>query len=558
MLTTRCLEVIVLLEFNDIDNNTVIEADICIIGAGAAGIAMGRELAKTSYQVCILESGGLNYEPEIQQLNQGIDQGLDVQPAISRLRMFGGTTNHWEGQCTPLIPIDFSERDWIDNSGWPITYEDLMPYYHQAQEILRLGPFEYGQTIWEALQSESPFNNSDKLETFFLPLCPKKIRNFGLSYRDEAEFWSNINIYLHATATNVATTQDNQHVTHIDVTNIDGKKAKVKAHKYILATGAIANARIMLYSNQINPDGIGNEHDNVGRYFMQHPHVDIAEIVPDDKTDRETLDNILGGKQLPEEKYQGVITQVGLRLSSAQQKQEKVLNGSLICRKGASFDSPQHLLVAMAKRLKRGELPDRFLDKLWYLLKNSGELAEFIPEALREGIEPALKKTTSKDSILVQARIEQSPSRESRIMLSNEKDSLGLPGLVTKWQLNELDRRSMKILATKLGIEVGRRGLGRLRFAEWFQNFDIQDNSPANWHPGMWGGFHHMGTTRMSDDPTQGVVDHNCKVHNMDNLFIAGSSVFTTSGYANPTLTLLALSYRLVDHLKGTLQPKSA
>lgn len=539
-----------LLDFNDLEEGVILESDICIVGAGAAGIAMGREFAKTSLRVCILESGGLNYEQETQDLYQGVDENLPVQPGISRLRFFGGTTNHWEGQCTPLTALDFQKRAWVADSGWPINYGDVLPYYQKAQEICGLGHFEYGEALWSLLSEKPPAFDKEKLETFFLQLTPGSARLFGQARREEAQSWPNVNVYLHANVINIETTGGNNHVSGLEVASLNGKKGKVTARRYILAAGAIANARIMLYSNKVSANGIGNEYDNVGRYFMQHPHVDIAEIVTEEATAKNALSALIGGKNLPEEGYNRVVAQVGVRLSPQQQEKEKVLNSSLLCRKGVPFDSPEQLLVSMLKRLKRGQIPDRFLEKLWYLTKNAGELAEFIPLAFKEGVEPALKKTSNGKTILVQARMEQSPNRESRLLLSDKRDALGLPGLRTQWRLNELDRYSIKLMASKLGAEIGRLGLGRLRFAEWFDSFDPQDDSPGNWHPSMWGGFHHMGSTRMSDTPHNGVVDRNCRVHSIDNLYIAGSSVFASSGYANPTLTLLALAYRLVDHLK--------
>jgi choline dehydrogenase-like flavoprotein len=535
-------------EFQDVIEGEPLRADICIVGAGAAGLCMGRMFAQSNIKVCILESGGLVYEQKTQDLYHGVDEVLPVQPGITRLRYFGGTTNHWEGQCTPLNAIDFKQRPWVENSGWPLTYGDLLPYYRNAQQICGLGDFEYRSIIWSLLDDKEVLFNKDKLDTFFLQLSPPEYRFFGQALLEEAKSWPNVNIYLHANVVNILTNDTDSRVKNLVAASLEGERRVVYAKKYVLAAGAIANARIMLYSNTVNKNGIGNKFDNVGRYFMQHPHVNFAEIVPSDDAGKKTLHALIGGKNLPEEKYNGVVAQVGIKLTPSEQEKEKVLNSSMQCGFGVPLNSPEQVFVSMSKRLKRGQMPDKAAEKAWYLLKNAGKVLKFLPEAIEEGADSALRHRGS-DAILVQARLEQSPNRESRILLSDDRDALDLPGLRTQWQLNELDRRSFKVMASKLGAEIGRLEIGRLRLAEWFQNFDTTDNSPENWSPNMWGGFHHMGTTRMSNDPRTGVVDGNCRVHGIDNLYVAGSSIFSTSGHANPTLTLLAFAFRLAEHL---------
>jgi choline dehydrogenase-like flavoprotein len=136
---------------------------------------------------------------------------------------------------------------------------------------------------------------------------------------------------------------------------------------------------------------------------------------------------------------------------------------------------------------------------------------------------------------------EQTPNPDSRVTLADDTDPLGLRRVRLNWRLTEQERRSFIANIRALGRELAAAGIGRLRPL-------LPDD--GLWEKVVGGGSHHMGTTRISDDPKRGVVDRDCRVHGIDNLYVAGSSVFVTSGSANPTLNILALAYRLVDHLK--------
>ena len=141
-------------------------------------------------------------------------------------------------------------------------------------------------------------------------------------------------------------------------------------------------------------------------------------------------------------------------------------------------------------------------------------------------------------------RLEQAPNPNSRVMLSDQKDALGVPRIKLDWQLTALDKRSIRQLYETLGQEAGRQRIGRIQLQDW-----LLEDEPM-WPPYLGGGWHHMGTARMHEDPKQGVVDAQCKVHGLSNLYVAGSATFPTAGAANPTLTLIAMALRLSDHLK--------
>ncbi len=145
-------------------------------------------------------------------------------------------------------------------------------------------------------------------------------------------------------------------------------------------------------------------------------------------------------------------------------------------------------------------------------------------------------------------RIEQAPNPDSRVTLDAEKDSLGVPRAKLHWELTPLEKTSIRKIYELIGQEMGKAGNGRVKLMDYLK--DANDNS---WPEFTGGGWHHMGTTRMSDEPKNGVVDKHCKVHGIDNLHIAGASCYTTAAAPNPTLTCIALTLLMSDHVKALM-----
>jgi choline dehydrogenase-like flavoprotein len=150
-------------------------------------------------------------------------------------------------------------------------------------------------------------------------------------------------------------------------------------------------------------------------------------------------------------------------------------------------------------------------------------------------------------TIRLQCRAEQYPEPDSRITLSDQLDALGLRKACIDWHLSELERKTARRMVETVGAEFERLNLGKLELSDWMRP-EIED-----WRSWVKEGNHHSGATRMADDPRQGVVDRNCRVHGIENLYISSSSVFPTTGTANPTFTIIALAIRLADHLKQKL-----
>ena len=506
-----------------LQDGTLIEGDVCIIGAGAAGISMALEWMNSGHNVVLLEGGGFDYDSDVQGLYEGENIGRTYHKYdTTRLHFFGGTTNHWGGLCSPFDPIDFEQRPWVEHSGWPISREDLDPFYEKAHKWIELGPYDYDPTSWEKedpIYAGLPFNPG-RVHTKMWRLAPTR---FGTKYRETLVNSENVHLYTYANVCNIKANESVASVEDVEIRSFDGKRHRVKARYYVLACGAIQNARLLLASNQQNPKGLGNDADLVGRYFTDHPEVAAAFLVlPKGRSlDLYTfLHNFSTIKAYGE-----------LALTADVQEELQILNSTASIRDAItdidSFD------------------PGTGTIGLW---ESGDESLEWVKGMMGFVSSGQAYFDTSKINIYnLFTRLEQAPNPNSRIMLSEEKDALGVPKIQVDWQLTDLDKRSIREFYKALGIEAGQSEIGRVRMMDWV----VEDDK--TWPDYLSTGWHHMGTTRMHDDPKQGVVDADCKVHGLANLYVAGSAAFTTAGAANPTLTVVALSLRLLDHLNGKL-----
>jgi len=519
-----------------LDDGAVLACDLCIAGAGAAGITLARELAGRRSKVCLLESGGLELEDDVQGLYVGSSVGLPYFALDAcRLRYFGGTTNHWAGRCRPLDPIDFEERAWVPLSGWPLARSALEPYYRRAHELCELGPYGYRP---EALDIPP-----DRL----LPLDPATFEHllwqyspptrFGAAYRSDLEQAANVDVVLHANLLAIDTDDDGRTVRGFTAGTLDGRRFAVRARLYVLACGGLENPRLLLASDHKASVGVGNHNDMVGRCFMDHPHLSAARVL---LADPKALDWYNYSRL--DFSQSGTPVLGALHASAGLQRQEGVLNYDANVIDDNVGYGGYAALRRVWNAIEAGELPDDLSADLWQALVDIDdtfagllgrfEIREYRPE---------------RASFRLWSFAEQAPNPDSRVVLGEETDALGLPRIRLDWRMTPLDKRSLRVVHRKLAAELGRTGLGRMRIDEWLTADDV------TWPAEVAGGFHHMGTTRMASDPKHGVVDADCLVHGMDNLYIAGSSVFATAGSANPTLTIVALALRLADTLQARL-----
>lgn len=499
----------------ELPNRSIIEGDICIIGAGAAGISMALDMKDSGKNVILLEGGGFEFEQQMQDLYRGENTGQPYYPLFgTRLHYFGGTTGHWAGMCSPMDAIDFKHRDWVPESGWPITKEDLDPYYAKAHEIIQLGPYEYDLEYWqERIEGLKPFP-MDK-EVFFNKMWQFNAARFNKIYKDEIINSANIHLYTYANVTEIKTSENGGAVIELIVKNHEGKEHIVKASNYVLACGAMQNARLLLASNAQNSKGLGNDNDLVGRYFMEHLEIPCSELWLLNSFPTDLY--VAWGQPRAE-----------LALTEEAQGKYGVLNGTL------SF-TPLNVAKHIIPRIQLLQVDDYNEGAKRFF----GNMAEAEEKAKLEN-EGSITRAFE-----LSIRIEQCPNPNSRVTLDTEKDALGVPRIKFHWDFTPLDKFSIRTINLLLGEQMGKANLGRVKLKEY-----LRDEEDDSWPDYVNAGWHHMGTTRMHQDPQKGVVDENCRVHGVNNLYVAGSACFTTSGAVNPTLTLVALSLRLSDYLK--------
>lgn len=260
------------IDARQVTDNLAVDATLCIVGGGVAGIALALELDRAGVDVCLLESGGLDVDAATEALNRGENVGLPYQfDAGFRSRYFGGSSNCWGGWCRPLEPLDFSHRDWVAHSGWPFGVEELRPYYQRTHALLQLGPDNFDGDFWGAAIARAnvrriPFANGRVVDSFSQFSPPARL---GRLYREALRQSRLVRVFLHANAVDIETDTAARRVTRVRAATLSGRRLAVTAKHYILAAGGIENARLLLASNRAQPAGIGNGRDLVGRFFME-------------------------------------------------------------------------------------------------------------------------------------------------------------------------------------------------------------------------------------------------------------------------------------------------
>jgi len=527
-----------LIDLEHAAEDTFLEAEVCIVGAGAAGVALARDMMNAGREVCLLEAGGMDYDDATQSLFEGENIGMEYYDLDhARLRFFGGTTNIWGGRCITLDPIDFEKRDWVPHSGWPITLDDLQKYYRIAHDSLELGEFDYEAGNWEKLRLKPIDFDPAEITTRFWRFDGLAER-FNSQRSTDLVKADNVRIVLHANTVGLKASESASGITSLDAKTLQGRKLQVKARHFVLACGAIENARLLLASNDVETNGIGNQHDQLGRYFMEHPHGRIAHIDTKDPAAFWALYR----KRFPEG---GVPVTPALVLPPGLQQRLGILNSAATFTLQKDPERGSSMSKRAYSSIKYKMSPSSTGRRLWHTWRGSQNWLQqhLSMRLLRFGVK------VKRMGLYVIARAEQAPNPDSRVQLSAERDALGCQKADLNWQLCALDKETMLQFGKTLGREFDRLDMGKLATYEWLEDGTPEwpvDPTVGN-HP--IGGYHHMGTTRMSDSARTGVVDANCTVHGYHNLHIAGSSVFPTGGWANPTLTLLALTHRLGDHL---------
>lgn len=515
-----------------------VTADVAIIGSGAAGQAAARRLLARGHSVVLLESGGIDHDEGSNDLNRGEVIGQPYHPLEhSRLRFFGGTTAIWGGRCAELDSIDFERRDWVAHSGWPIGPDEIRSYLADARAQLGIGAVDAGRMPRPPLMQRF---STEELAVRWWSFDPQFDR-FAIDKAGDLEREPRCTLLIHATVREVMLTDDKGSVERLDVRTPSGRTIDIRARHYLLAAGGIENARILLASNSVVPHGVGNAYDLVGRYFMEHPHARGGRIVG--KADWRWL------SAFAKRRVGGIEVSPAITPAEQLQRREGLLNTALTI----AVRQPEGGNHPLAKRaylhVKHRTAPTRTGRSLWKMTKQMVRGYT----GLTGPLHPWLMRRLRGVDLAIVIRAEQAPNPDSRVKLTDQRDATGMPRAALDWRLSPIDVDSVAGLVGALGRESERLGLGSVEPAGWLADPDKRWASDALISAHPIGGFHHMGTTRMAGEPRRGVTDAWGRVHGLPNLHIAGSSLFPTAGWANPTLTILALALRTADRIAAEL-----
>jgi choline dehydrogenase-like flavoprotein len=489
----------------------------------------------------VIESGGLSEEPETQALYEieSIGAPRIMNQDVIRYRILGGASHLWMGRCTQFDKIDFQQRAWVPYSGWPITPDSLENYLERSGENLNIGPNCYDERLWDQFKvpRPTPLLNEKLIRPQFWQFS-KENHDYSepLRFGKHVPDAPNIHILLHANVTHINTNETGNRVESVEVSTLERKRAQIKAKAIVLCCGGIENARLLLASNRTVPYGVGNQNDTVGRFLMDHPGCTLGTFEPTKKS--YPVQDRFGHYWLDDAKGRHNYLQ-GIALSPEIQQQEQLLNCAAFLNSPLASDDPASALRRLPSVFKNKKLTKQAYEDAFTVLTQPGATTQGIYRRYVKH-RPLIPKASM---IILYCLVEQRPDPESRVTLSERTDALGMPLSKLNWKISEQELHTVRRLSQLIYQEFQRLGLPQPKLSEWL---DVKENWESNFEDRT----HSMGTTRMSLNPKEGVVDVNSQVHGVEGLFIAGSSVFPTGGHANPTLMLIAMSIRLADWLK--------
>jgi choline dehydrogenase-like flavoprotein len=508
--------------------------DLCIVGAGAAGLALAGQFLNTAWKVIVLESGLLEPDAIADDLNSLDCVGVRHDGSREgRVRSFGGTTRAWGGQLMPMRASELAERPWVRDSGWPLELDDLQPYYRRVEELLRTEGPPYDASVWPRLGIATPGFDTEDFCVRFSQWAALGRRNFALLWRRDLEKSKNVTVLLDATVVGLHCNDSGEHCESAEVRSRHGLRSSIRARHVVLAAGGIETARLLLASRGANGVGVANRSGLVGRYFQDHISYRAGLIEP---ASRRVVQDIFDPRYVG-----GTMFSVKLEPTEAAMRRHRWLN----VMAHIAFLIPDALGWMELKRivgsLQSGRLALPSFHETVAMACGGLELTRLVLARTLA----RRRRSPDAGEILLFIDTEQAPNADSRVVLDSSTDALGMPRARLDWRMTDVEYRTLTEFAAHVAAEFARMGWGTVRLAGP-PDFEQRQSLGAARDI-----FHHMGTTRMSRTSESGVTRPDLRCHDVDNLFIAGPSVFPTSGIANPTFTVLALTLRLADHLKG-------
>ncbi len=565
-----------------------LDTDLLIIGGGAAGLSIAREFFNTQWSVLIVESGDIDQTDEHESLNEVTFESSAIcedwrerrheyhsnlakkwsgerQAFGARCRGLGGSTAAWAGKSAPFAPHDYLSRAWLPYSGWPFTHDDLAPYVRRAEEKLNLGVGAYGDDFWElhAGKGRRLDFDPDVFSSFFWQFARSRINPVDMMRMGEEftqETADNVRVLLNATATDVRPRfREGEDLVEVDLKSLNGASATVSAKKVVVACGALENARLLLASTSVHPNGLGNDRDQVGRYLMDHLHASLGDFEQDAI---KTIGDRFGALGLSaNDRVDMYMHGIGLNLPI--QEKEGLVNAGAYCVSERAANDPWAAVARLLRRQSDAPLSDAWAiaSAPRQIVTGAGRLFlqhERVPTSLRKRVVDLIVQVMPNFvveeyqteglphklvNIGVDCLVEQEPLPDNRVVLSDKKNRLGesLPHVI--WEPGEKSLRTLQRMGELVVEQFTKAELPAPILVDWIQRNALDEASIIET-------AHTCGTTRMSDNELTGAVDENCKLRHCEGVYVAGGSVLPTCSHTNSTLQLVSVALRLADHLK--------
>ncbi len=560
------------LDTGSLVHGATLRAEVAVIGAGPAGIVTALELSTAGVDVLLLESGGNVFDPQAQALGEpaSFDPERHAPAALSTRRGLGGTSAIWGGRCVPYDPVDFEDRLLAGHARWPIAYADLVPYFGRACSWLRCGRPVFDIAMLPHLPSALVPGLADghvrtsTLERWSAPI------DFGRTYREQLRSARNVRTALGVTCTRIVCPHGHARADHLECSTLDGRRLTVYANRFVVACGGLQATRLLMASAGPHGGRLGDHSGHLGRWYMAHVEGIVARArfaTPPGQTVYGFERDVDGSS-------------VRRRLSFTREFQLRRSLPNIVCwLANPELGDPAHgsgplslVYLALASPFGRLLAPDAQRLCLTgtnipgtpyrggppgpvrrHLRNIAGEPAATASVALDLGLRRLLRRTDGPPGYFasrpdncypLQYHGEHLPCRESRVDLSRERDMLGMPRLDVDIRFTDDDVDGVVRAHRYWDGHLRNTGVGHLEYFDSDVEQDVRRQLGA--------GFHQCGTTRMSRDPADGVVDTDLAVHGVPNVHVVSSSSFPTSSQANCTFTIVVFAVRLADRIRGS------
>jgi choline dehydrogenase-like flavoprotein len=509
------------IDLEQVPSGTKFESEICVIGAGIAGLILARRLAGYGMQVHLLEAGGLELEERSQQLYRSEMRGAYHQGTIDgRFRTYGGSSTQWGGQLLAYPDAVFRDRPLL-GAGWPITENEVRPYYPEIFKIMGVNELPFTDDFLQRYGTREALRSPD-VRVRLSKFAPFGRRNLAGTIGREVLASDKITVFFHANAVTVNATPAGDRIEDVTVRNYGDGEYRFQARQFIVCAGTIETSRLLLTSR------ILEKFDQVGRYFHDHFRVKALDLGPQSRRVFEKyFSPYYQGSTLHSPKIEATeatMERLGL---------PEVMAHFFIHEGESEFGVLRQALVG----LQRGKFSAGTLLQAPKLLTGAARMAYALKVKGRRIL-------SSGADVTMNIETEQRPRRDSRIQISEERNAVGIPKTIVDWKVSDEEGIAVKKFAGVLDTYLKSLGMTDLAWKPGPQD-DL-----AAWFKEGYDIYHPMGGARMGDSPETSVVDRNLRVHGMENLHVASCATYPSGGSSNPTFTLMGLSCRLADELK--------